>query len=255
MIGTKFVYKSPILGMKTEEEYMLFNNKLNAAKFAKNLAIPYLLIAMTAGFYSTTVSADGGMPIQDTVIYTIPDNLDSLSTEEIAEMREAHQRDLEKTAADASAEVKAEEELFEKLMEHDLVRLSIADVISEMISDYKIDGEFKETLLGYQSTFSVDMMENRKVVHNLEDYPSYDFRFAAVYMSMLYAFQKYPDFYDRLKVDMVDEDTSIGGYKKILDESYEEVKQARAEMEMMKSGDDIKKVIVALDNELARRSN
>ena len=140
-------------------------------------------------------------------------------------------------------------------MDHDLVRLTIADVISEMITDYDIDGEFKETLLGYKSTFSVEMMENREVVHDLEDYPSYDFRFAAVYMSMLYSFQKYPDFYERLKEDMVNEETSIGSYKKTLDDSYINVKQARAEMDMMKSGDDIKKVIAALDSELARRSN
>ena len=74
-------------------------------------------------------------------------------------------------------------------------------------------------------------------------------------MSMLYAFQKYPDFYERLKVDMVNVGTSIGSYKKTLDESYTGVKQARAEMDMMKSSDDIKKVITALDGELARRSN
>ncbi len=207
------------------------------------------------GLVSLSAMADGGMPLQDAVLYTVPDNLESLSTEQITDMRAAHQLDLEKTAADKSAEQQAEAKLFKQLMDHDLVRLTIADVISEMITDYEIDGEFKETLLGYKSTFSVEMMENREVVHDLEDYPSYDFRFAAVYMSMLYSFQKYPDFYERLKEDMVNEETSIGSYKKTLDDSYSNVKQARAEMDMMKSGDDIKKVIAALDSELARRSN
>ena len=241
--------------MKMEDEYMLFNNKLNAVKTTINIVITRLLFVITASFISAVAIADGGMPIQDTVVYTVPENLDSLSTEEITDMRAARQRDLEKTAADADAERKAEEKLFGQLMDHDLVRLSIAGVISEMIAEYKIDGEFKETLLGYQDTFAVDMMENRKVVHDLEDYPSYDFRFAAVYMSMLYAFQKYPDFYEQLKVDMVNEETSIGSYKKMLDESYLSVKQARAEMDMMKSGGDLKKVIAALDSELAKRSN
>ena len=129
--------------------------------------------------------ADGGMPLQDAVLYTVPDNLESLSTEQITDMRAAHQLDLEKTAADKSAEQQAEAKLFKQLMDHDLVRLTIADVISDMITDYEIDGEFKETLLGYKSTFSVEMMENREVVHDLEDYPSYDFRFAAVYMLSL----------------------------------------------------------------------
>ena len=238
-----------------EDEYMLLNNKLNVVKTTKSLVFTGLSIAITVGIFSAVAIADGAMPIQDTVVYTVPDNLDSLSTEEIAEMRAARQHDLEKTAADASAEKKAEEKLFSQLMEHDLVRLTIADVISEIIADYKIDGEFKETLLGYQSTFAVDMLENRNVVHNLEDYPSYDFRFAAVYMSMLYAFQKYPNFYEQLKVDMIDEETSIGSYKKTLDESYVSVKQARAEMDMIKSSGDIKKVIAALDSELEKRSN
>ncbi len=234
---------------------MLFDSKQGIANYTKNrFYLPLLILALMVVF-SAAVIADGGMPIQDTVVYTVPENLDSLSTEEITNMRAERQRDLEKTASDASEELKAEEQLFDKLMAHDLVRLSIADVIDEMIADYNIDGEFKETLLGYQSTFAVDMMENRKVVHNLQDYPSYDFRFAAVYMSMLYAFQKYPDFYERLKVDMVNEETPIGSYKKTLDDSYAGVKKARAEMDLAKSGDDIKKVIAALDHELARRSN
>ncbi len=238
-----------------EDEYMLSNYKLSAVNFTKSTVFPQLITGLIASILSVSAMADGGMPLQDTAVYTVPENLESLSVEEIADMRASHQLDLEKTTADANAEQKAEEKLFNQLMEHDLVRLTIADVISEMIVDYEIDGEFKETLLGYKSTFSVDMMESRAVVHDLEDYPSYDFRFAAVYMSMLYSFQKYPDFYERLKEDMVNEETSIGSYKKILDESYSSVKQARAEMDMMKSGGDLKKVIAALDSELARRSN
>jgi hypothetical protein len=241
--------------MKMEDEYMLSNNKLNAVNITKNTVISSLLLCMIAGLFNVAAIADGGMPIQDAIVYTVPDDLDSLSTEEIAEMRDARQRDLDKTAANAAAELKAEEKLFKQLMDHDLVRLTIADVIDEMITDYDIDGEFKKTLLGYRSTFAVDMMENRAVVHDLEDYPSYDFRFAAVYMSMLYAFLEYPDFYDRMKLDMVNEETSIGSYKKTLDESYGSVVKARAEMDMIKAGDDLKKVIAALDGELAKRSN
>jgi hypothetical protein len=241
--------------MKMEDEYMLSNNKLNAVNITKNTVISSLLLCMIAGLFNVAAIADGGMPIQDAIVYTVPDDLDSLSTEEIAEMRDARQRDLDKTAANAAAELKAEEKLFKQLMDHDLVRLTIADVIDEMITDYDIDGEFKKTLLGYRSTFAVDMMENRAVVHDLEDYPSYEFRFAAVYKSMLYAFLEYPDFYDRMKLDMVNEETSIGSYKKTLDESYGSVVKARAEMDMIKAGDDLKKVIAALDGELAKRSN
>jgi len=202
----------------------------------------------------TNAKADGGMPLQDTVLYKVPENLTSLSTQEITQVRESHIEDLKKTDANKSEEKKAEEKLFEELMAHDMVRLSIADVIPELIKTYEIEGEFKETLKSYRVTFSDKLMQSREAVENLEDYPSYDFRFAAVYMSMLYSFQKYPEFYDQLKVDMVDETTPIGEYRKRLDTSYLKVKQARAEVDMLKSGSDLKKVIAALDNELARRA-
>lgn len=234
---------------------MLSNNKPGLVKSPLRLCFSLLSILLISAVFGSAAVADGGMPIQDTVVYKVPENLASMSTEDIQDMRDARQQDLEKTEADANAEQKAEEKLFEQLMDHDLVRLSIADVISELISEYKIDGEFKDTLLGYRNTFSEDLMASRASVENLEDYPSYDFRFAAVYMSMLYSFQKYPDFYERLKVDMVNEQTPIGSYKKTLDESYGGVVKARAEMDFMKSSDDLKKVIAALDEELARRSN
>ena len=213
-----------------------------------------LSAGMLATLLTFNAQADGGMPIQEVAVYSVPENLTSLSTEEITDLRESHLRDLEKTAANKDEEQKAEEELFQQLMAHDLVRLSITDVIPELIRDYQIEGEFKDTLVKYKATFSQDLMRSREEVENLDDYPSYDFRFAAVYMSMLYSFQKYPDFYEQLKVDMVDANTSIGKYKNKIDTSYERVQQARAELEIVKSGDDLKKVIAALDNELARRA-
>ena len=48
------------------------------------------------GLVSLSAMADGGMPLQDAVLYTVPDNLESLSTEQITDMRAAHQLDLEK---------------------------------------------------------------------------------------------------------------------------------------------------------------
>ena len=238
-----------------EDEYMLLNNQPGLVKNPHSLQITLLAITLIFVIFGSSVLADGGMPIQDTIVFKVPDNLASMSTQEIKEMREARQQDLEKTEADANAEQKAEEKLFEQLMDHDLVRLSIADVITELINEYGIDGEFKDTLLGYQKTFSEDLMSSRESVENLEDYPSYDFRFAAVYMSMLYSFQKYPDFYEQLKLDMVNEKTPIGSYKKTLDDSYGGVVKARAEMDFMKSSNDLKKVIAALDEELERRSH
>lgn len=235
---------------------MLVNHKFNNAGLTKRIvSAVFLSLSLTSTLLVTSVHADGGMPIQDTVVFTVPENLATLSTEEISELRQSHALTLKKTASNEDEIHRAEEKLYHQLMDHDLVRLSIADVILKLIKEYEIEGEFKDTLMGYQSTFAVDMVENREAVASLADYPSYDFRFAAAYMSMLYAFQRYPDFYDRLKKDMVDENSHIGVYKKELDESYASVKQARAEMDFVKSGKDIEKVIAALDDELARREN
>lgn len=235
---------------------MLLNHKFNNAGLTKRIvSAAFLSLSLTSTVVVTSAHADGGMPIQDTVVFAVPENLATLSTEEISELRQSHALSLKKTASNEDEIHRAEEKLYHQLMDHDLVRLSIADVILKLIKEYEIEGEFKDTLMGYQSTFAVDMVENREAVASLADYPSYDFRFAAAYMSMLYAFQRYPDFYDRLKKDMVDENSHIGVYKKELDESYASVKQARAEMDFVKSGKDIEKVIAALDDELARREN
>ena len=112
-------------------------------------------------FFGGYAHADGGLSPQQAVVYTVPENLASLSTEEITDLRAAHQRDLEKTTASVDAEKNAEDELFEQLMAHDLVRLSIADVIPKLINDYEIEGEFKKTLLGYRSTFAEELMASR----------------------------------------------------------------------------------------------
>jgi len=198
--------------------------------------------------------ADGGVTLQDKVSYEVPENLAGLSVQEIRDMRDGWQLDLNEASKENAEKIK-EDSLFKELMLHDLVRLSIADVIPELIIDYSIEGDFKKSLLGYQATFSEDLMLGRQGVESLKDYPSYDFRFAAVYMSMLYAFQEYPDFYDRLKLDMVNEETSIGRYRRVLDESYSHVKQARTELTLVKSSGDLKRAIFELDVELARRSN
>ena len=188
------------------------------------------------------------------VSYRVPANLTSLSTQQLENMRASHHRDLArlKNTAD-SARQQAEDNMLKELLAHDLVRLSIADVIPGLIEDYNIEGKFKDTLLGYRSTFTGELMASRATVKTLKDYQSYDFRFAAVYMSMLFSFQEHPEFYKRLKADMVNATTAIGGYRKLLDDSYQGVEKARVEIDQLGSTEDIEKVIAALSEELAKR--
>ena len=187
--------------------------------------------------------------------YEVPDNISSMSTDEVSELRDFTQEELDEAHKAAASREAVEQNMLNELMRHDLVRLEIIDVIPALIEEYEIEGDFKKTLLGYRSTFSEDVMERRKNVEDLGDYQAYDFRFAAVYMSMLFAFQDHPDFYERLKVEMKDEDTPIGAYKKKLDISYRGVDKARIQMDLANNVDDIENLVTALNDELARRSN
>ena len=108
--------------------------------------------------------------------------------------------------------------------------------------------------MGYRSTFINELKASHDDVRSLGDYQAYDFRFAAVYMSMLYAFDNNPEFYARLKSDMVDAETPIGSYRQSIDESYIAVKQASDNMETIHQLNDLERVIVALDSELERRN-
>ena len=187
--------------------------------------------------------------------YSVPEHLDSLSTEEVASIRKARHEDLEDLRSGANSEEVSEQYMFEQLMAHDEVRLTITEVIPKLIEDYEIDGKFKKTLMGYRSTFTDEIMQSREHVEDLQDYQSYDFRFTAVYMSMLFAFQEHPEFYEQLKKDMVDNNTTIGKYRKSLDDSYGRVSLAKEQMDVVHSAEDLEDVIDALDEELARRDD
>ena len=185
--------------------------------------------------------------------YKVPDNLQDMATEEVATLRTQRQQDLDKLRNGIDSKELAEQHMFEQLMSHDEVRLSITEVIPQLIEDYAIEGKFKDTLLGYRSTFAGEITDSRQNVESLQDYQSYDFRFTAVYMSMLFSFQEHPEFYNRLKEDMVNDNTAIGGYRNMLDTSYDRVAKAKEKMDVIHSSEDLEKVIHALDQELARR--
>jgi hypothetical protein len=232
---------------------------LAQTKTAGYVLFLFLLLA-TSVFYINLANADGGQSnipgvTLKTKSYAVPENISAMSTDEVSDLRDAHQKELDMAHKAVAEKQVVEENMLNELMKHDLVRLEIIDVIPQLIEDYDIEGKFKKTLMGYRSTFADEVMESRKNVESLGDYQSYDFRFAAVYMSMLFAFQEHPEFYERLKVDMKEDDTPIGAYRKKLDDSYDGVDEARIQMDLVNNVDDIENLVTALDAELARRSN
>jgi len=225
----------------------------------RKIRLIYTGLCVTMMFFISSASFAGGetikSPILDRleVLHKVPENLGSLSLEQLKAERETRQRDLSVIQQASDEPEAAKQKLFETIMAHDDVRLKIANVIPMMVDDYKIDGELRDALLGYSNTFQVDMLEARKDVHNIEDYKSYDFRFSAVYMSMMFKFNENPDFHKRLVTDMENPETHIGGYKKQLDESYAKVENDKYLIQNIYSANELEQAIAAIDEEISKR--
>jgi hypothetical protein len=216
-------------------------------------------ICIAVMLFISPISFAGGetikSPILDRVkvLHKVPENLDSLSLQQLHAERETRQRDLEVIRQASDEPEVAKQQLLEAIMAHDDVRLKIAEVIPVMVEDYKIEGEFRDSLMGYSNTFNVDMREARKDVHSINDYKSYDFRFAAVYMSMMFKFNENPEFHKRLVSDMQDSDTAIGSYRKELDESYAKVEHDKYLIQNIYSVNELEQAIAAIDEEISKR--
>jgi len=209
-------------------------------------------------FISTAIFAGGETiksPILDRVkvLHKAPENLSSLSLDQLNTERKTRQRDLDVIRQASDEPEVAKQKLFETIMKHDDVRLKIAKVIPMMIEDYSIEGEFRDSLLGYSNTFEVDMREARKDVNNIADYKSYDFRFSAVYMSMMFKFNENPDFHKMLVTDMENPETAIGSYRKELNESYAKVEHDKYLIQNIYSVNELEQAIATIDEEISKR--
>lgn len=215
--------------------------------------------AMLVSFSSVSLADSGKSNIpgidRASVSYEVPADLNSWSTHEVSSLRDEHQQNLDQIRQNQTSRDQADAHMLSELLRHDMVRLSIVDVIPALIEEYQIEGDFKDLLMGYRDTFKVELMADHQEIQSLGDYQSYDFRFAAVYMSMIYAFDDNPEFYQRLKSDMVLEDSVIGRYRNAIDESYLGVKAASEVIDSFHIVNDLEKVIVALDSELEKRNN
>ncbi len=196
-------------------------------------------------------------PILDraSVVYSVPGNLEKLTLEELEAEKAVRVQDLTVIKQASDAPDAARQKLLKIIFEHDDKRLQIVKVIPVMIDDYQIEGEFRDALLGYSNTFDVEIRNARKHVHTLDDYKSYDFRFSAVYMSMMFKFSENSEFQKRMVADMRNPDTPIGRYRKELAESYAKVERNKHLLQDIYSIDELKNVIMSIDEEISRREH
>ncbi len=194
-------------------------------------------------------------PILDRVevVYEAPENIENLSLEELQAEKAVCVRDLSVINEASDEPQVAKQKLLNTILEHDNKRLEIVEVIPELIDQYHINGEFRDSLLGYRRTFDVDIRDARQHVHSLDNYKSYDFRFSAVYMSMMFKFNENPEFHERLVEDIKNPDTVIGEYRKKLDDSYAQVEHDKYLVQNIYSINELEQVIATIDEEITKR--
>ena len=188
------------------------------------------------------------------VVYSAPENLDQLTLEELQAEKAVRTQDLVAIQQASDTDV-ARQKLLEIIFEHDDKRLQIVKVIPGLIDEYQIEGEFRNALLGYRDTFDVDIRDARKHVHTLDDYKSYDFRFSAVYMSMMFKFSENPEFQKRMASDMRNPDTLVGRYQKELSESYAKVERNKDLLQDSHSINELENAIEIIEEEISRRNH
>lgn len=196
-------------------------------------------------------------PILDRVevIHKAPENLEKLSLRELLAEKASRVRDLSVIKEASDEPDVARQKLLETILGYDDKRLQIVEVIPQLIEDYRIEGEFRDSLLNYSETFDVEMRDARKYVKTLDDYKSYDFRFSAVYMSMMFAFRENPEFHQRLLADLSNENTAIGRYRKGLDESYAKIERDKQLIQNIYAINELEQAIAIIDQEILKRGH
>ncbi len=224
-------------------------------KMWSKMAILVVLACSMAGPVCIAGGEIKKSPILDRikVLHKAPENMETLSLEQLQTERASRVRDL-KVIKEASDEPDiAKQKLLDSILAHDDKRLGIAQVIPQMIEDYEIKGEFKDALLGYSDTFNNEIREARTHVHTLDDYKSYDFRFSAVYMSMMFKFNENKNFHEKMVTDMKNSDSAIGKYRKELDESYAQVEKDKYLIQNVYSVNELEQAITQIDEEISKR--
>ena len=226
-------------------------------KMLRNLQVTAVLVAIHMLLSPLCIAGGETVksPILDRVevIYKAPPNLDKLSLEELQVEKAASERDLTLLREASDEPELAKQKLLQTILAHDDKRMNIIHVIPKLIEEYQIEGEFRDALLGYSNTFDVEIREARKNVHSIEDYKSYDFRFSAVYMSMMFKFNENQEFHKRMVADMQDPSTIMGKYRKELDDSYAKVEHDKYLIQNIYSMDELEEVIALIDQEILKR--
>ena len=149
-----------------------------------------------------------------------------------------------------------DEKLLKELLEYDDERIKITKVIDEIIKEYNVNNEIKQTLLSFQETFTITIGENRHLVKDLRGYKAYDFRLGANYLAMMSALHENEEsrkFYSRLVKDKKNPNTSIGKYNEKLKLAQSDIVLVKKEIKDFLEVNDIKNLLEKINIEISNR--
>ena len=185
-------------------------------------------------------------------------NTKDLSTSNLIEIKELLKKNLQRNG---NSKIKTQEEmdkeLLNALLKYDDIRIKITYVIDELIEEYKVSKEIKETLLSFKNTFKEIIDDNRPLVKNLRDYKAYDFRLGSAYLAMMTAFHSREDtkkFYFQLVKDKKNKNTSIGKYNFDLVSEQEKIIKVKLNIEKQIEANDLIAKLREVENEISSRN-
>ena len=150
-----------------------------------------------------------------------------------------------------------DEKLLNSLLKYDDIRIKITDVIDELIEEYQVNDDIRNSLLTFKETFKEIIKENRPLVKSLRDYKAYDFRLGSAYLAMMTAFHSREDtkkFYLQLVKDKKNNTTSIGRYSSDLVNEQEQIIKLKLDIERQLEANDIIEKLKEVDNEILSRN-
>lgn len=154
-----------------------------------------------------------------------PLNLDVLELKELLDLKKRHLEEMKSLEAEIDKINEESGRLVAALAAYDEQRLKIAEIMPGLIEHYAIGEPLSSTLIRYTKTLLRIHDDYKNHLGNLGAYKSYDFRMGIAYASMMSQLENFKDVYRRMRADMEDEKTLIGGYQASLKQHYGRIEE------------------------------
>ena len=184
--------------------------------------------------------------------YAPPTNLTEISLGKLIVLKNEHESALQLLKLNKT-QATIELELLNALIAYDDVRLQIPEIITKLVDEYKVTGNYRKKLLGYCDTFDNKIKQARITVQTLDEYKVYSTHFAVAYISLAYTFKEDPSFYKQYTNDINNPKSTIGNYRKELAISYKKVEKAHKDYQAIVIEQKLEESLVKLNKEIEQR--